>query len=172
MSITEKLFSFNGRLRRRDWWLFVVLLGVAQVIVQIVANMATGGSAAMFTSPAAMSAPGAMAAFTHSLIVRAVVSLVFLWPALAIGVKRLHDRNRSGWWLAIFYLVVCVQEAMGYVQAQRLAAGGMPTPNVAYLALLAIFLIAAIWLLIELGFLDGTQGSNRFGPSPKGIEDV
>jgi uncharacterized membrane protein YhaH (DUF805 family) len=30
-------------------------------------------------------------------------------------------------------------------------------------------LIGGIWLLIELGFLDGTQGPNRFGPSPKGI---
>ena len=29
--------------------------------------------------------------------------------------------------------------------------------------------IGGIWLLIELGFLDGTQGDNRFGPSPKGI---
>ena len=30
-------------------------------------------------------------------------------------------------------------------------------------------LIGSIWLLVELGFLDGTQGPNRFGPSPKGI---
>jgi uncharacterized membrane protein YhaH (DUF805 family) len=30
-------------------------------------------------------------------------------------------------------------------------------------------LIGAIWLLVELGFLDGTQGPNRFGPSPKGV---
>ena len=30
-------------------------------------------------------------------------------------------------------------------------------------------LVGAIWLLVELGFLDGTQGPNRFGPSPKGI---
>jgi len=32
--------------------------------------------------------------------------------------------------------------------------------------------IGGIWLLIELGFLDGTQGENRFGPSPKGISNV
>jgi uncharacterized membrane protein YhaH (DUF805 family) len=30
-------------------------------------------------------------------------------------------------------------------------------------------LVGAIWLLIELGFLDGTQGENQYGPSPKGI---
>ncbi len=36
-----------------------------------------------------------------------------------------------------------------------------------YLACFTI--IGALWPLIELGFLDGTQGPNRFGPSPKGI---
>ena len=30
-------------------------------------------------------------------------------------------------------------------------------------------LIGPIWALIELGFLDGTQGPNQYGPSPKGI---
>ncbi len=36
-----------------------------------------------------------------------------------------------------------------------------------YLACFTI--IGALWPLIELGFLDGTPGPNRFGPSPKGI---
>jgi uncharacterized membrane protein YhaH (DUF805 family) len=30
-------------------------------------------------------------------------------------------------------------------------------------------IVGGIWALIECGFLDGTQGPNRFGPSPKGI---
>lgn len=30
-----------------------------------------------------------------------------------------------------------------------------------------IYLIAALYFLVALGFLDGTRGSNRFGPSPK-----
>ncbi|HEX4199707.1 MAG TPA: DUF805 domain-containing protein [Caulobacteraceae bacterium] len=38
-----------------------------------------------------------------------------------------------------------------------------------FLAIGLIPIIGAIWLFIELGFLDGTQGPNRFGPSPKGI---
>jgi uncharacterized membrane protein YhaH (DUF805 family) len=31
-------------------------------------------------------------------------------------------------------------------------------------------LIGAIWALVECGFLDGTQGPNKYGPSPKGIQ--
>ena len=30
-------------------------------------------------------------------------------------------------------------------------------------------IIGALWILIECGFLDGTPGPNRFGPSPKGV---
>jgi uncharacterized membrane protein YhaH (DUF805 family) len=30
-------------------------------------------------------------------------------------------------------------------------------------------LIGGLWLLIDLGFLDGTPGPNKFGPSPKGV---
>ena len=30
-------------------------------------------------------------------------------------------------------------------------------------------LIGAIWALVECGFLDGTQGPNKYGPSPKGV---
>jgi uncharacterized membrane protein YhaH (DUF805 family) len=30
-------------------------------------------------------------------------------------------------------------------------------------------MIGALWTLVECGFLDGTPGPNRFGPSPKGI---
>jgi uncharacterized membrane protein YhaH (DUF805 family) len=30
-------------------------------------------------------------------------------------------------------------------------------------------MIGPIWALVECGFLDGTQGPNRYGPSPKGL---
>jgi uncharacterized membrane protein YhaH (DUF805 family) len=30
--------------------------------------------------------------------------------------------------------------------------------------------IGAIWALVECGFLDGTPGPNKYGPSPKGVQ--
>jgi len=35
--------------------------------------------------------------------------------------------------------------------------------------LASLTVIGALWPLIELGFLDGTPGPNKYGPSPKGI---
>src|SRR5258707_5926325 len=31
--------------------------------------------------------------------------LLSLWPMLAVGAKRLHDRNKNGWWLLVFWLL-------------------------------------------------------------------
>lgn len=39
----------------------------------------------------------------------------------------------------------------------------------AWFILICFIPLVGIWYLIEVGFLDGTQGPNRFGPSPKGI---
>ena len=33
-----------------------------------------------------------------------VVGLVLLWPGLAVGVKRCHDRGKSGWWLLLLFI--------------------------------------------------------------------
>ena len=30
-----------------------------------------------------------------------IVNLVLLWPALAVSIKRWHDRNESGWWVLV-----------------------------------------------------------------------
>ena len=38
-----------------------------------------------------------------------------------------------------------------------------------WVLILLIPIIGALWTLVECGFLDGTQGPNKYGPSPKGI---
>ncbi|WP_029916642.1 DUF805 domain-containing protein [Caulobacter sp. UNC358MFTsu5.1] len=120
MTFTQKLFSFQGRLRRRDYWLLSLLLvAIAMVAYAVAAVMGvevTGESA-------------------EATILQLGVSAVLIWPSLAVGVKRCHDRNQSGWWLLIEFVP----------------------------------LVGGVWALINLGILDGTQGVNRFGKSPKGI---
>ncbi|GLS18199.1 hypothetical protein GCM10007874_12150 [Labrys miyagiensis] len=39
----------------------------------------------------------------------------------------------------------------------------------AWFILVSLIPLVGLWYLVEIGFLDGTQGPNRFGPSPKGI---
>jgi uncharacterized membrane protein YhaH (DUF805 family) len=105
------LFQFDGRINRAKFWLVWVVLYVFFAIVW--------GVAFRSDSSALVSLAG-------------LLGLASIWPYLAVGVKRYHDHDKSGWWLLV---------------------GLIP-------------LIGFFWLLIELGFLAGTDGPNQYGPDP------
>ena len=74
---------------------------------------------------------------------------------VAVGLKRLHDRGMSGWWLLVFYLLPAVLDGIGRA---------VDVPIVFSLAGSVI----SIWALVVLGFLRGTAGVNQYGPDPLG----
>jgi uncharacterized membrane protein YhaH (DUF805 family) len=84
--------------------------------------------------------------------------IVAFISSLAVGVKRLHDRDKSGWWIVLFYIVPSALIEIGaMIDPTRTTVGLM-------LALVALLII--IWAIVELGCLRGTRGPNRFGPDP------
>jgi len=116
-SLGEILFSFEGRICRTEYWTKAFpILFIYSVIVNVI----------MLLEIEETGAPGPISI---------ILSIISLWPALAVIIKRLHDRNRSGW----FLLTILI-----------------PIAN-------AIF---GIWIIIEVWFLKGTEGENRFGPDP------
>jgi uncharacterized membrane protein YhaH (DUF805 family) len=171
MSTVQKLLGFQGRLRRRDWWLFAILLVVIGWALTSGGMAMLGASLTPFLMGAKAAAFDVNGWMAKRLMAQALVSLILLWPSLAIGVKRLHDRNRTGWWMGLIYLLTWLQLFMSYAKthtAGTLLGLANLGPAGALLALAVV--IVGIWLLVELGLLDGTKGPNRFGPSPKGIE--
>ena len=136
--LIEGLFSFEGRMRRSEYWLVSIGLGVVKVPLTMLGNLAGSESA---------------------LIVRVLLELMFLWPGLALMVKRGHDRNRP----AIFSIGL---QPVLFVVAFVFAA--FPDGGVKYAAL-AVLAVLMVYTLVEFGCLDGTQGPNRYGRSPKGI---
>ena len=155
------LFIFRGRIDRFSYWrmaaihALVVIFGLA-ALSQVHLNGA---------SPAVSLA-----------VVLSVVIIGLVIPALAIGAKRLHDRDKSAWWLLLFYVVPDVLFGVGIYAdiASEVAAHcmfaafsgrtcpGSWTATVCVAAALAI----EIWTLVELGGLRGSVGTNRFGPEP------
>lgn len=157
MTFWQKMFSFKGRIRRRDFWLCtLVLWGIEAVayggllawygikIYPISAAMQssrdTGPYVAQIGSYTAIFGLGWLA-----------VMLLTLWPNLALNGKRLHDRGRSAGVTAVFYLP--------FLFAFIPAVGQLLTS----VASLAVF---GFWL-VDLGILDGDQRGNTYGPSPK-----
>jgi uncharacterized membrane protein YhaH (DUF805 family) len=140
------LFGFQGRINRAKWWLAVLVYFIVSIIVNII-GFATNYST-IFT------------------ILNLVVSIGMLVSGIAVGIKRLHDRNKPGWWLVIFYVVpgllFGIGITMGIVGAVSGSSSGGGIGIILSLASLALW----IWAFVELGCLRGTVGPNQYGPDP------
>ena len=86
---------------------------------------------------------------------------MILISSLAVGVKRLHDRNKSGWYLVLFYIVPGILVRR---HRDRHDHGGFHHASPACLALVAFAI--GVWAFVELGCLRGTIGANQYGPDP------
>lgn len=144
MPMSQLLFSFRGRLNRKPYWLTTLVL-ILIMLVLIVLVVGIGGADLL---------TGDMSGLGVAFIILLLAYIPLLWIGLAISAKRLHDRNKSAWWLVLFYLVPGILQGVG----DRIEGVGI----VLTLAGLAI----SIWALIELGFLRGTVGPNQYGPDP------
>ncbi len=93
-----------------------------------------------------------------------------LWAGLAILIKRIHDRAKSGALVWFFYGPMIL--AVIIAGAAAIAGGGetdspAASPLWIITALLGIVIAGiGIWLFIEFGCLRGTIGANRYGPDP------
>jgi uncharacterized membrane protein YhaH (DUF805 family) len=133
ISIGMLVFSFRGRINRMPYWL--VSLGMLIVMAAVFALV---GISSVLQSP----------------MLLLLLLIPSIWIGVALAVKRLHDRNKSAWWLVIFYLLPGILEGMGGFAGD------------AAIVLLIASLALSIWALVELGFLRGTAGPNDYGPDP------
>jgi uncharacterized membrane protein YhaH (DUF805 family) len=166
MDWTSFLFGFNGRIGRAEFWLGLLVMFCWMIFVLMLAAShgalldATGsfslGARDVFrlvdpeTYRSPSSAKGAI------LVVKAVGSSLLLWLYLAIAIKRLHDRDRSGWWMLPFFVLPGLYDQF----SDRLDDFYLVIP----LGLIAGLL--CLWGGIEMCFLKGSRKTNRFGPNP------
>ena len=150
MKLQKILFSFDGRIGRRTYWLAILALIVAGQVLTIAPFLLESEKVAVL-----------MLALTQ------LVWLLCLWPMLAVGSKRLHDRNKSGWWLLVFWLLPFALVVVGsgivlYDDPRTGRSGDLATG----LVLMFASLLPALWGIVELGILPGTNGPNLYGADP------
>jgi uncharacterized membrane protein YhaH (DUF805 family) len=162
-SFGQFYFSPYGRISRSQLWLRWILpyLGIVLVldVIQIVAGQT--------------SVPGVIAS-----IILGIFSLVAIWPAIAIQVKRVHDRNKSGWFVLYYYVPATLffilvfawigSAIVGISSGEDAAAafGSLGVLGILVILLGVAVTGIAIWFFVEFGCLRGTVGANRFGPDP------
>ena len=139
----QKYADFSGRASRPEYWWYVLALLVLYLIVGMIIENLLGIDRMIGGVYGPLSL---------------LLALGTLVPSLAVAVRRLHDTNRSGWWMLLLvpYFVSAI------LAMRSLASGNMVGLGSA--GILAIIgLIGAIVLLIFM-VLPGTAGENRFGP--------
>lgn len=99
-------------------------------------------------------------------ILSIIIKIAVFISGLAVGAKRLHDRDKSGWWLLLFYIVPSVLLGLGMAIAIIGAAGSSGGTGMLGLLLILAGPAVAIWAIVELGCLRGTVGPNQYGPDP------
>jgi uncharacterized membrane protein YhaH (DUF805 family) len=160
MNLGSLLFGFQGRINRAKYWLAALVYFVLWVVLGAL-GLAAGPDSIVFS------------------LVNMVVGIGTFISNIAVGVKRLHDRNKTGWWLLLFYVLpgilvtaaavsglIAVGSALDAVTSQSIASFG-----VAGFLLMGAFAVV-LWAFIELGCLRGTVGPNRYGPDPLALPVV
>lgn len=128
--VRKYFFVFKGRACRSEFWWFMLFIGLV--------NLVSGMALTLLPRKWALS-------------ISLAISLMLLPANFGVTVRRLHDRNLHGWWLALplgsLFLWIL---GGGGTQAQAGAILSMAM-NLGYLALLC---------------MPGQKGPNRFGDDP------
>jgi uncharacterized membrane protein YhaH (DUF805 family) len=128
----SRYFNFSGRAARSEFWFWILFVSLGGLIAKFL-DYAIGASSEPFS---------------------ALWSLATFIPNLAIAVRRLHDIDRSGWWLLLFASPLAGVAVLFVV------------PSLGFIVMLAI--LVGISVLIGWSCYVGTTGYNRFGPDPFG----
>ena len=144
MTLVELYFSPSCRIGRSTFWLYGVLL-----LQGIWMGISLAASILAFTIGSIIFVFG----ITFGLLML-VLTPVYLWNIYAIAVKRLHDRDRSAWWILLWAIMSVLSAAISFSSLLGPVFFGV------------LPLIVTIWVIIELGILEGTPGANRYGERP------
>lgn len=97
-SVYSNYVNFSGRAPRSEYWWFALFSFIAAVVIMIVESALGLGQGSM------RSGHGEFSASFNGGILSILWALGNFLPSLAVGVRRLHDTDRSGWWLLIAFI--------------------------------------------------------------------
>ena len=83
LAVIKKYAQFSGRARRKEYWMFFLFNTIFSIVASILDNIVFGTS---------------IEGFGYIYILYVLFAII---PSLAVGVRRLHDIGKSGWWLLI-----------------------------------------------------------------------
>lgn len=104
--VTKKHFQFSRRATRSEFWYFVLFSMILSFTIAFIGQMLGILYMVPFDMPS-VSETGEITNIVQNIpinILQMVFGLLMFFPSLAVGVRRLHDIGKSGWW----YLIVLI----------------------------------------------------------------
>jgi uncharacterized membrane protein YhaH (DUF805 family) len=95
-SVYRKYVTFSGRACRSEYWWYILFSIIVSVVIAFVESALGLGAGQVTSSPDA----GFSASYAGGPL-SIIWSLLNILPSIAVGIRRLHDTDRSGWWLLI-----------------------------------------------------------------------
>ena len=140
----RKYFSFSGRASRYDYWAFYFMNFMVYLAFFVLSFINETFS-----------------------ILSTIYGVFIIIPSLALGVRRLHDINKSGWYLAIPLAVCLLFAVIAAVRAAANYAAGAPATGgfyaVVYTILFLVALYATFIYILYLFSKKAVNEGNRFG---------
>ena len=90
LEVLKKFAVFNGRARRKEYWMFILFNTMFSIVFSLVDTLLIGNE-----------------------ITSNLYSLVVLVPSIAVGIRRMHDVGKSGWYILIpiYNLILSVTDS-------------------------------------------------------------
>jgi uncharacterized membrane protein YhaH (DUF805 family) len=123
------IFSFKGRMGRARYWRLTSLC-----LLAIIAGLYAVVSTVNQTSTAPVNIPATIVAIAGVLVFVAACVALF-----AVGVRRLHDRGKSGFWIILYYVVPCAMALLAI------------DPDGHSTVFLCVALVILVWAAVDLG---------------------
>jgi uncharacterized membrane protein YhaH (DUF805 family) len=88
LTVLKKYATFSGRARRKEYWMFTLINIIISMIILAIDTAIAGGN------------------IENKGVIGNIYSLALFIPSLAVSVRRLHDVNKSGWYLLLWLLPI------------------------------------------------------------------
>ena len=151
MDLQALYLRSDGRISRKTWWIGTLILFVVTLVIYFVLGLVGLGTANRW---------GPLIGY-----------LIVVYPTLNLGTKRRHDRDSNGNDYRILvglYAVSTLLQALGIGYTATDVGNGtmMMMPDTWMGIVMVIVGLYGLYMLVQLGFLRGTNGSNSYGADP------